>query len=308
MPFFSGALPMDQLIELIADTLVGYANWENGDTEWVTTDTGARDNLARRCLKYTGDAADIWIALELINDTAGHDIHSDSGNYHGNGLRVTFSASWDGIAHGYPSTAPEESQSYIPYESVTDGGSIHVDLRDLLMTYYLWVDSSGFALMAVPEANSDDNRQSSFICVVEHMASKEYSDGLTNFYCFNQFNVGTGWANASAGAVGYRHREIVRPFAYQHLTGGIQFWSDQWYALKSTGNGKVYFVKPVICNDSAEYQPIWQSELFFKFSPESGLVDGDVIAVEGQTTKYICKSLASPDSTSTLYYAIKYVA
>jgi hypothetical protein len=308
MAFFSGALPGDQLIELIANTLIGYANWEEGDSTWVTTDTGARDDLARRCLKYTGDAADIWVALELTNNTSAHVVCSSTA-YRGNGLRVTFSASWDSIAHSYPSTVGGTSQTILPYETRTSNTAVYADLRDLLLTYYLWVDSSGFALMAVPEANATDNNQMSFICVVEHMASKEYSDGLTNFYCYAKMNTENSWVNASYSDLPYRHYSLVRPFAFcTDGYNGIQFWADKWYAMKSTGNGKVYFVKPVVCNDADEYVPIYQSELFFRFSPESGLVDGDVVAVEGASTKYICKTLQSPDSTATLYYAIKYVA
>jgi hypothetical protein len=308
MPFFSGALPGDQLIELIADTLIGLSNWEDGDTTWVTTDTAARDDLGRRCLKYTGDAADIWIALELCNNTANH-VVSNSTAYRGIGIRVSFSASWDEIAHNYPATCQASSMTMIPYETRTSNTPPAADLRDLLLTYYLWIDSNGFALMAVPEAHSLDNNQMSFICVVEHMVNKEYSDGLTNFYCYAKMNTELSWVNPYYSDLPYRHYSMIRPFAYcTDNYNGIQFWQDKWYAMKSTGNGKVYFVKPVICNDSDEYVPIFQSEMFFRFSPESGLVDGDVIAVEGQSTKYVCKTLQSPDSTGTLYYAIKYVA
>jgi len=74
------------------------------------------------------------------------------------------------------------------------------------------------------------------------------------------------------------------------------------------GNGKVYYVKPIINNQANQLSPIFQAELWFPWSESIGLVDGDVIAIEGQTTKFLCKALDSPDSTSRLLYAIKYVA
>jgi hypothetical protein len=108
---------------------------------------------------------------------------------------------------------------------------------------------------------------------------------------------------------GYMVNYMLRPFAYtEYDESGIQFWKDKWYAFKSTGNGKVYYMKPLIFNDVEETMPIGQSELFFKYSTESGLVDGDVVAIDGETTKYLCKSLAGPDSSQMIHYAIKYVA
>jgi hypothetical protein len=70
----------------------------------------------------------------------------------------------------------------------------------------------------------------------------------------------------------------------------------------------VYYVKPIICNTRDERTPIFQSEIFFAFDEGVGLVDGDVIAIEGQTMKYLCKALDSPDNTQRLTFAIKYVA
>ena len=91
---------------------------------------------------------------------------------------------------------------------------------------------------------------------------------------------------------------------------------DRSYAFKSAGNGKIYYVKPVIFNNLLDIGqspiginpiPIFQSELWFYWSENMGLIDGDVIAVEGQATKYLIKSLDSPDSTAKITYAIKFV-
>lgn len=81
-----------------------------------------------------------------------------------------------------------------------------------------------------------------------------------------------------------------------------------YYAFKSSGNGKAYYVQPIVHNLASQLAPIFQSQLWFPWYETVGLVDGDVIAIEGQTTKFLCKALDSPDSANRLDFAIKYVA
>ncbi|WP_292461620.1 hypothetical protein [Methanolobus sp.] len=303
MGFSSGAKTLPALIEDIANQIIASsANWVDGDPSWTTV--GTLNNNARRCLRFTGDAQDIWIALECVNSN----IITFASSRRGKGLRVTLSSSWDYVNNTYPSQASSESQTIIPFQARTGGNTVVADMGTLLLTYFLWTDATGFTIMAVPEPNATDNAQASFICTVERMTAKEYSDGLTNFVCYCQMNHNS----IPDGCASYM-RGYIRAFAFMSnqndfKPSGIQFWKGKWYAFKSTGSGKVYFVKPLYCNDAAEYMPIGQSELFFQYSPESGLVDGDVIAVQGATTKYICKAIQSPNSANTLYYAIKYVA
>ena len=186
-------------------------------------------------------------------------------------------------------------------------------MATLQVTYYLWVDATGFVIMAKPEP-SGNNEQGSFLVVVERNPNKEYTDGFSNFHGFFQCNTENGNGNTN-----WQMRQVVRPFTYVSQDYNQQSWSGidmvgivfplcPYLAYKSTGNGKVYYVKPIICNTRDERTPIFQSEIFFAFDEGVGLVDGDVIAIEGQTTKYLCKALDSPDNTQRLTFAIKYVA
>jgi hypothetical protein len=84
--------------------------------------------------------------------------------------------------------------------------------------------------------------------------------------------------------------------------------TPSYRAFKSNGNGKVYYVKPIINNQTNALCPIFQAELWFPWTEGLGLIDGDVVALEGSTTKFLCKALDSPDSTNRLPFAIKYVA
>ena len=303
MGFSSGTKVLPDIIDDIADGLINSsANWTEGDSSWDTSDRSMANN-ARRCLKYTGDTHDIFLALEIINQTNGLNHYSSRRS---KGLRVTFSAGWDYSSNNYPAGSHEMQTFIQTLASDTTSPHPQSDMATVQFAYWLWIDTQGFSLMAEPEPTSE-NRQGSFICIVERMTSKEYNDGLTNFYCWNRTN------NHNQDVYnGARTKHILRPFAYQsgHVNRGIMWWRDtdtSRHALKSIGNGKVYFVRPVVCNSTDNMTPIYQSQHMWMFTQESGLVDGDVVAVDGATTKYLCKSISSPNSNTRLNFAIKYV-
>ncbi|MDY0385641.1 MAG: hypothetical protein RBT65_00645 [Methanolobus sp.] len=299
MGFTSGAKVLGDIIDEIADSLIASSvNWVEGDSTWDTDDRTTGNDNARRCLKYTGDTEDIWLTLEAINSNS-RKVHD---TYYAKGLRVSFSSGWDSVNNTWSGTP---FQSFVAFESEYNDTTPNSNLETLQVNYFLWTDSSGFVIMGVPEPIEADNRQSSFIAVVEHMGTKEYSDGLTNFYFYQELNYR---ASSTADSGGFEIFYVLRPFSYEDYNDGVQFWSDPKFALKSNGNGKVYFMKPIVCNTSDEKTPIYQSELFFKVSTGAGLVDGDVIAIDGETTKYLVKMISSPDSGTTINYAMKYVA
>ncbi|TGC08136.1 hypothetical protein [Methanolobus halotolerans] len=304
MGFTSGAKTLPDLIDDIANGLIASSvNWVEGDSTWNITDT--TNNNARRVVRYTGDSADIWFSLECVNQTGIRISTADADTY-AKGLRITIAASWDSINHTWGET---NQQSFVYFEGEYADSSPNADLGILQLSYYMWIDSTGFVVMARPESWPDDARQASFIVVLEHMASKEYSDGLTNFYCY--CNVNANWCNGGYSHADFKLNKYMRPFSFMSgysVDSGMQWWNGGKHAFKSNGNGKVYYTKPLVCNTADERTPIYQSELFFLFSTDRGLVDGDVVAVDGQTTKYLCKSISSPNSTSLLNYAIKYVA
>jgi hypothetical protein len=320
MGFTTGAKVTADIIDELVDGLIatpgGY--WTDNDATWNTSVRTGDD--ARRSLKYTNGLEELYVALEVINTSTSVKTYSSGGyTYYTNskGIRITLSASWDSIAHTYPVA---NQQSFIQFEtnpySITSNSAVVADLSTLQVIYYLWIEDNGFVIMGKPEPTADVNQQSFFLCL-ERNPNKEYSDGYTNFCVFawqNKFQ--SAWDNRPFA----KFRSVLRPFAYQYPdTGnsdsnifsgaGISFWaSPDYYAYKSQGNGKVYYVKPIVHNHSGQMMPIMQLDLFFPFSETVGLIDGDVIAIEGATTKYLCKSLDSPDSTIRINMAIKYVA
>lgn len=319
MGFTTGAKVLASIIDEISDGLIGTPGgyWTDNDITWNTTVRTA--NNARRSLKYTNGTEELYIALEAINTSTytyfGNYYFSNAGLY-AKGLRIVISASWDNTGHTYPTS---NQSTFIPFEGI-NSATVAADLQTLQVIYYAWIESNGFVLTAKPEPTGD-NYQQSFFAVVERNPNKEYADGYSNFFCMTVCNAYQIMYDGNWATPINRHRGILRPFAYQfpsHTSyggweiingNGISYWlSPTYFAYKSQGNGKVYYVKPIIHNHNGQLMPILQSDLFFPFSENVGLIDGDVIAIEGATTKYLCKALDSPDSTARLNFAMKYVA
>lgn len=324
MTFDTGAKVAADIVEEIANGLIatpeGY--WTDADATWTTVTRTA--NNARRALKYYDGAETIYLALEVINQTNGQNYYYGAQGwwYYGKGIRIVFSKTWDSTGHIYPTTDPTAYQStFLAFEShsTTTG----VDIATTMVTYFLWYENNGFVIMGKPEPTGDSNQQS-FIIVVEKIANpvnKEYVDGYSSFFCYTAGNIWNSLYDGNWATTLWRNRTILRPFAYQwpdHTSwssysfattngNGISFPPMPSYiGYKSIGNGKVYYIKPIINNTPNQLSPIFQSELFFMWNEGLGLIDGDVIAVQGQPVKYLCKALDSPDNTSRLTYAIKY--
>lgn len=324
MTYVSGAKKMWEIIDDIAAGLIaspgGY--WTNADTTWDTTvKTG---NSARRALKYLNGSEEFYVALEMINTSTQYMLRNSYGYwYYAKGLRIVVSATWDDVGHTYPAS---NQSTLIPFQGNAYNTAVTADMATLQVTYYLWYETNGFVLLGKPEPSADTMQQS-FTAVIERNVNKEYSDGFTNFYVMAICNNHQYYDGAEVTSIN-RFRGVLRPFAYQYPdtpSGDIPTGTDTAgfgfngngisfvgmptnFAYKSSGNGKAYYVKPIIHNGAGQIIPIFQSELWFPWSEAAGLIDGDVIAVEGQTTKFLCKSLDSPDYITRVPIAIKYVA
>ncbi len=260
---------------------------------------------------------EVYMTIEIINSAYNYYYGNQGWWYYGKGYHIVFSASWDSTAHTYPTS---NQATFIPFESQRD--TVYADLASLIVVYDLWVENNGngFVIMGRPEPNASDGNQQSFIIVVERNPAKEYTDGYTNFFCFTSVNI---WQNCLYDGnwcpTLWRNRTLLRPFAYQYPDhtsytsygangNGLSFVpTPSYYAFKSNGNNKVYYVKPIIHNISGQTAPIFQSDLFFLWNEGLGLINGDVISIEGRTTKYLCKGIDSPDSTNRLTFAMKFV-
>jgi len=314
MGFTSGAKVSADLIDSIANGLIGSSvNWSDNDVTWNTSvRTG---NLARRSLIYTGDTTDIYIAIEVINTQTPFVYYYNGNNnvwVYGKGIRIVITSSWDSVNHTYPAGG---MATFVPFEAHST--TIAADMETLQITYYMWLDANGFVIMGVPEPTTDGYQQA-FKISLERVAAKEYADGYSNFFLHAACNIWPHFYDTSNVVDYNRNRGYIRFPAFYYPTNdnnttavwnnGITLAPITQHAFKSEGNGKVYYVKPVYHNDVLCRTPIAQAESWFYWNTDVGLVDGDIVAIDGATTKYLCKGLQSPDSINRLTYAIKYVA
>lgn len=313
MGYTSGSKILPDILDEICAGLIAAGNWYNitsydsGATMWTTANkTG--DN-AKRALRYLNGSEEIFLSITVTNS-----YRSIYPGWYGKGFEIVFSQTWDSVAHTYPSS---NQMTFVPFEA--HSGGVSADMATLQIQYYLWVESNGFVITGKPEPHPSDGYQQSFFIVMERNPNKEYTDGFSNFYLMAMCNMYQILYSNGYGTG--RNRGILRPFAYYFpaegagqssytISGnGIGFVvTPSYYAFKSNGNGKVYYVKPIINNQANALSPIFQAELWFPWTEGLGLIDGDVIALEGSTTKFLCKALDSPDSTNRLPFAIKYVA
>lgn len=334
MVFSSGAKVTADIVEEIATRLIATttpgAYWTDitavdpSATMWTTT-TKTQDSAKRALVYNNGVETAMYMALEVINRDNGIQFYYDGVWRYAKGIRVVVSPSWNSTTHTYPTTNPgiDHQSTFIPFECRgRNNAGVTGNLATMLITYYLWVESNGFVIMGKPEPEPNDSEQQSFILALERVDTikKRYVDGYSNFYVYAHCNMlSTMYDGNNVTVAVERNRGVLRPFAYQwpDLTVDWNAWVNGYgisfsplpgnYAYKSTGNGKVYYIKPIIHNQANAMTPIFQGELFFLWSEGVGLIDGDIVAIQGQPTKFICKALDSPDSVTRLTYAIKYL-
>jgi len=296
MTWYEAANDLWEIIDIIADDLIGDAAWEEGDATWDTTTKTAEN--ARRVCHHIAD--DIWLALIQSN------LERISSAYRGKGLIVVISDAWNAGTH-----EPDGNIQvvYVPFEAKSAAG-IDADLADFQIVYKLFTGSGGFALVGVPPINATDNLQSNFIAVVERNTAKIYADGYTNFYIFTDGNyINTSQFNgydcgAAIFGVAVRWYRYTRPFHLQ--THEKPAWEEGYNAFKSIADGKAYFMKPILHNEVTGVYPWLQPEFWIATdSVKVNLADDDEIAMPAPATKkYQVTIKQSPDSALYIHYAI----
>jgi len=297
MVWYEAANDLWEIIDTIADDLIGDAAWEEGDATWDTSvKTG---ESARRVCHHIAD--DIWLSLIQCNTQRRDNPYSE----HAKGLILVISDAWNAGTH-----EPDGNIQvvFVPFEGKSSSG-VNADLADFQIVHKLFTGAGGFALVGVPPANATDNYQSNFIVIVERNASKLYADGFTNFYIFvdgNYFYSRFHEYPCGASLFG----EDVK---WHRYTRALQFqahaepaWQKPYKAYKSVTNGKAYFMKPILHNDTVGRKP-WLQPLFWIpiNSSKANLADDDEISMPAPDTQtYQVTIKNSPDSAVHIWYAI----
>ncbi|MBU4223015.1 MAG: hypothetical protein KKD46_03435 [Euryarchaeota archaeon] len=320
MGYFTGTKNIYDILDDICSTLIASSggHWTDGDATWTTTDRTVANN-GKRCLKYTNGSEYWWLAMTVVNVTSGWNyalVSNHSYWYYGKGIQFVFSQSWE-ETHTFPANS---YSSFIPF--IIHSGAVGTNLATHQLTYYMWIDETGICMMSKGEPTGE-GLQPATLVGWERIEAKEYTDGYTNvvFYSINQILNKYDGENRSVNDK-TQHRSVIRPFCYTypamtdagHYDFGFSGWStpstsgDQGRSsFKSHGNGKVYYMKPVVHNHAGWQKPIFQTEMSFAWHEGEGLIDGDVIALEGTSKKFLVKALDSADTTGRLNYAIRYV-
>lgn len=304
MPFFSGATDMDAFIDLIADQLIATGAWATADASLV-----AGVHPAKRAVVHLTDA-NFYVTLDR-NITAGLGI----ANVYWNEVRIRIST---GFAAGNPSGTIHTTG--IPTESQLSTSSANIPANNKLGSHWTWIDASGFTTNTVWAASSLQDYAVFF--TLERNTSKEYADGLSNFFVAavpnNNPVSGTSASNTQGQYYGNDNATnnhdagrafVCRPFDYQEYADPLN--GLEWFfgAYRSPGNSKVYFVFPFFSDGQVPLQrsPIAQTQRFFRVEPGQGLADGDLVtyAVGGNTFTYIVKTLQSPDSALYTPWAVR---
>ena len=297
MVFYEAAGDLWEIIDIIADDLIADAAWEEGDATWDTSvKTG---ESARRVCHHIAD--DIWLSLIQGNVERQASPNAERAK----GLIIVISDAWNAGTH-----VPEGNLqvAYVPFEGKSTT-PVNADLADFQIVYKLFTGAGGFALVGVPPANATDNYQSNFIVIVERNASKLYADGYTNFYIFTDGNyIHARFHDNACGAALFgetvKWQRYTRPFLLQ--AHAEPAWERTYEAYKSVTNGKAYFTKPLLHNDTVGRTP-WLQPLFWLAidSAKANLADDDEIAMPAPDTQtYQVTVKDGPDSAVYIWYAI----
>lgn len=337
MAFETGVMTIAQLINHIPDTLVAsHASWTAVGGSWTgsESDTGyGVDHWLRKACKVDRDGEVLYFAFEVPwrDNVATGFYYCDEGVRWCRGILMTISDAWsDGPSGNY-----QRCFAVMHYNS----GSA-VSFQNLDCQYWMWSDATGEpdagnGLCMIIKATVSYN-MAPFINI-ERCApgDKQYSDGYSNWWLHASPNYFDDSCNYF-----YRyeseHGAILHPFsdAYPSLPRGYydspqgsrsgQTLKDcpgtNWAHMvglavlyggyRSVGIGKIYFQYPwYMANVKNGYDDTFQlqSKHWFPLCESDGITDGDVIAIDGDTKKYLALFKTSVGSSIPHRIAIRYV-
>ena len=224
--------------------------------------------------------------------------------------------------------------------------SYHVrrgNIKDVWIAYWMWLDEAaesaagnGTAIFFRPDSVPETGWTQSGFFNIEHFdpGLKEYEDGFSDWwlmafsnywncsYCHNDESphgyvlhpFSNAWPSHPRG-VDSEPSEIHLGFTNFHSTAqrkavkGVDGMLGPIRAGYACGEGdsKVRYSRPVFHGlADSNNSPQVQTEHFLRAIEGVGLVDGDILSVDGDTRKYLILLKDSPDSTQDLCIAMRY--
>jgi|GEM_PF-4339768 hypothetical protein len=302
MVFVAGAKSIPDFLSEIESYLVATGDWETADDQ-VTNGIALRHIPTNNYLSI----------VKKVHRTEKNDPDPRS-----TGLKIALSSEWDSVSH-----LPSGSVYYVHaglFEAWYWGGHSYTETylnnyMDADNTYNIsyWVDKYGLiCAIANPNSYNPANNTGATATVgcffaIEYIpvAGREFNDGLSDFYLITAQNWKPRNINENAG--GFAH-SCARP--YSLMTPSRLYDQHERGAIKSAGNGKVYFEFPLYFNDSARTIVSAQSKRWFLVAQNVGIAISDVISwideANAITRKFYVAEVNSANRAEKFAVAIPY--
>lgn len=341
MAFETGVKTIAQLINHIPDTLVeSHTSWSAVGGSWTGSESDSGygvNHWIRKACKVNRDGEELWFAFEAPWDPNYGESHAytsfkycSENNYMARGILMTISDEWsDGPSGNYQRCFAVMNPSH---------GSA-VTFQDCDCQYWMWNDATGETVagngLCIIIKPTTTYYMTPFINIERcDPTDKQYSDGYSNWWLHavpNYFHADCDYFYQYED----EHGAILHPFSDawpsiprgyydspQSTRSGQLMYdcpSKSWRQMKglgslyggyrSVGVGKIYFQYPWYMANVKEYDDTFQlqSKHWFPLCENDGITDGDVIAIAGETAKYVALYKTSIGSSTPHRIAMRYV-
>lgn len=299
MVFVAGAKTIDDFLSELAGYLIATGDWETADDQ-------VSGGIALRHIPTNNYLTFVKASLRT------NSIDSDGKCV---GIRATLSSQWDSVNHTWSGTTATVMLGVFvkSWDTSTAYDSTYLsNYMDDDNTYniYYWVDKYGI----IGVIDNPNSYTSSYYWTVgcffaiEYIpaAAREYNDGLSDFFMITKHNYQPRSIADNAGA-DYAY-VCARPYSLQ--TAAKLYDQHERGAIKSGGNGKVYFEFPYYFNDSARSIVAAQTKRWFFVEENMGIAIGDVISWIDEdaavTRKFYVAEVNSANRSEKFAVAIPY--
>ncbi|WP_290597113.1 MULTISPECIES: hypothetical protein [unclassified Archaeoglobus] len=299
MVFVAGAKTIDDFLSELAGYLVATGDWETADDQ-------VSGGIALRHIPTNNYLAFKKTYMRSDDDTSWRLT---------TGIRAVLSSQWDSANHMWAGSF--NSVMIGLFENWNDSTNYADDYLNNYMdadnTYNIsyWVDKYGVVgVIANPNNYNPESTRGAVGCffAIEYIpaAAREYNDGLSDFFLITKQN----WQPRDiADNAGSEYAYVcARPFSLE--TASKLYDQHERGAIKSSGNGKVYFEFPLYFNDSGRSIVAAQTKRWFFVEENMGIAIGDVISwideENAVTRKFYVAEVNSANRSEKFAVAIPY--
>lgn len=305
MVFVAGAKTIDDFLSELAGYLIATGDWETADDQ-VSGGIALRHIPTNNYLCLKKD----WLRTK---DYSGDPYMRVSG------IRAVLSSAWDATNHIWSGSISNVMiglfEKWIDNSNAWESTYIN-NYMDADNTYniFYWVDKYGVIGVIDnpnsynPAGNTNSTATVGCFFAIEYIpaAAREFNDGYSDFFLITKENWHPRSLSDNAGT-NYAWK-CARPYSLE--TASKLYDQHERGAIKSGGNGKVYFEFPYYFNDSARSIVAAQTKRWFFVEENMGIAIGDVISWIDEdaavTRKFYVAEVNSANRSEKFAVAIPY--